>query len=116
MSSIPGVFEEVGRLPVDLERVVVVEMIEIEQLHQMEVYYKRIQNDRPSYTRWGCRGRAAAATIQDFIQEIGQHRALRANTLRTEQRQSPGVRLSSWAPLTWAPVMPACGRAVTGRW
>ena len=37
----------------------------------------------------GPRGSSDRQTIQDFIQEIGQYRALRANTQRTEHEQKP---------------------------
>ena len=37
----------------------------------------------------GSRGSGDRQTIQDFIQEIGQYRALRTNTQRTDQQQKP---------------------------
>ncbi len=37
----------------------------------------------------GPRGSCDRQTIQDFIQEIGQYRTLRANMQRTEQHHKP---------------------------
>ena len=44
IDSESGMFEQMGGLVVDLERIVVVKQIEIEQLSHQSLYYKRIQS------------------------------------------------------------------------